>query len=146
MAVPPEIRFWKYAPQNRPDNECWIWEGYIGSWGYGRIFSSDGRGVIKTHRLSYEIHKGKIPKGMLVRHTCDNPACVNPNHLIVGTDADNARDKAIRRRAISIPDSVVRKIFRQKGTCQYIADKFGVSGAFVCLVKNRKIRQLAIGG
>lgn len=75
---------------------CWLWTGEIGSSGYGRFYAYGRK--YRAHRFSYEAYKGEIPKGMLILHSCDNPRCVNPDHLRVGTDADNTRDKMERGR------------------------------------------------
>lgn len=145
MAEPVEIRFWKYVPLTRDDTSCWLWTGYIGSWGYGRLMGKN-KAVLTAHRLSYKIHKGEIPDGMVVRHTCDRPACVNPKHLILGTHAENQQDKAIRRRAITISDECVRAIYLASGTYRQISEIHNVSPAFVCHVKRGTKRKQAIGG
>jgi hypothetical protein len=54
--------------------------------------------IYKEHRLVYEQHNGTIPQGLLVRHACDNPSCINPNHLLMGTARDNSNDKVQRKR------------------------------------------------
>ena len=79
---------------------CWEWTGSTDYHGYGRLQRGRrGEGVVKAHRLSYEIHKGPIPDGLDVLHTCDNPPCANPYHLKVGSHADNMHDMAVRERA-----------------------------------------------
>ncbi len=83
----------------RSENECWPWNRSLTLSGYGRL-KSQGY-TWRAHRLSYELFKGPIPEGMLVMHACDNPECVNPSHLSVGTHADNNADKAKKGRAVS---------------------------------------------
>ena len=69
---------------------CWQWRGPTNAFGYGR-FSFEGRTQV-AHRLSYETFRGPIPDGMSVLHKCDNPSCINPEHLWIGTYSDNRRD------------------------------------------------------
>ena len=75
---------------------CWLWTAGLRHFGHG-TFWIDGKNV-RAHRWLYEQVKGKIPNGMDLRHTCDEPSCVNPNHLLIGTHADNMRDKVERNR------------------------------------------------
>jgi hypothetical protein len=79
---------------------CWLWGGSKNTNGYGSI-SIGKRGFAKSylvHRLSYILHKGKIPFGFYVCHTCDTRDCVNPEHLWVGTAKDNAKDCFVKNR------------------------------------------------
>jgi HNH endonuclease len=89
----------KYTLFNRSklaENGCWEWTSYSDGGGYGNI-SRNGK-TQKAHRVSYEAFKGPIPPGLVVRHTCDNPCCVNPDHLILGTQKDNMADRDSRGR------------------------------------------------
>lgn len=75
---------------------CWLWTGALDSWGYGNI-RIEGKNQ-KASRVSYRMHKGDIPAGKLVLHTCDRPACVNPDHLWLGTNTDNMQDMVKKGR------------------------------------------------
>lgn len=93
-------RFARHTP-TRPQDGCWVWTGtrqtrQDGCGGYGVL--SRQTPMIYAHRYSYEQTHGPIPEGLLVRHMCDNPPCVNPAHLLVGTAQDNINDKIERGR------------------------------------------------
>ncbi len=78
------------------DTGCWDWVGCKVRGGYGHIKRPRSGGPMSAHRFAYEHFVGHIPDGMIVRHSCHNPGCVNPAHLLVGTHADNMRDMAER--------------------------------------------------
>lgn len=104
-----------------PESGCWLW---LGNWtqnGYGAVKHS-GRWLTGAHRLFYELHRGPIPDGLLVCHKCDTPVCVNPEHLFLGTHADNVHDKVrkgrhkIRIRPTGAPRPKVRRESVRKGS------------------------------
>jgi hypothetical protein len=93
----------KVVPE--PNSGCWIWTGATKELGYGVIgLGRRGDGTDKAHRVSYRLHCGEIPDGMAVCHRCDTPACVNPDHLFLGTLADNMQDCVAKGRNF-IPDN-----------------------------------------
>jgi hypothetical protein len=76
-------------------SSCWEWTAGKDPYGYGRFY--DGKHV-GAHRVAWELFKGPIPQGLCVLHHCDNPSCVNPDHLFLGTRVDNARDRDRKNR------------------------------------------------
>lgn len=86
-------RFWSKVVKS---DGCWVWKGETGRYGRGRIHA-EGRYVQASH-LSYRINRGAIPSGLFVLHSCDNPNCINPDHLFLGTQTDNMRDMARKGR------------------------------------------------
>lgn len=119
----------------RGDDECWGWKYSQQPSGYSQI-RVDGTTQL-AHRLSYELHYGPIPPGLHVCHKCDNRECVNPNHLFLGTHADNMRDRDSKGRVrhgqdhpcaiLAEQDVVAIRVLAEQGIRQQvIAAKFGV--------------------
>lgn len=85
-----------------PNSGCWLWLGATrGPYGQTRRGGPGGGPKVYAHRLSYEVNVGPIPDGLLVLHRCDTPRCVNPRHLFIGTDRENALDKVAKGRHIA---------------------------------------------
>lgn len=78
--------------------DCWLWTGALKENGYGCMGTNQKSGMY-PHRVSFELFNGPIPRGLCVLHTCDNRRCINPDHLWIGTHADNARDMIRKNRA-----------------------------------------------
>jgi hypothetical protein len=139
-----EVRFWKYVDRRGPD-ECWTWLG-SGVEGYGTI-SLGGRAgrKILAHRLSWEIANGPIPEtdeyhGVVVRHRCNNRACVNPNHLVLGTQADNVKDMWINKSGprgnARLTESQIAAIKSDPRSSRQLAPIYGVSDAHIRSIRN----------
>jgi hypothetical protein len=139
-------RFWSKVDRA---HSCWIWRAACRGDGYG-AFSVKGR-QIAAHRYSYEVHHGEIPQGMVVMHTCDRPTCVNPAHLRLATNAENAADSArkarrprgSRQHAAKLTEGQVldlRARYAAGGVSQKeLAAEYGVSHALVSNIITRRI-------
>lgn len=94
--TPLAVRFWAKVEKTPT---CWEWRGATVT-GYGHISMGGVLGKIRlAHRISWEMHNGPIPDGLHVCHRCDNPKCVRPDHLFLGTDLDNAQDRDAKGRS-----------------------------------------------
>jgi hypothetical protein len=119
--------------------ECWEWTGATDRWGYGKFhLKAPSRRMILAHRASWIIHFGEIPPGMCVLHRCDNPRCVNPEHLFLGSVADNNRDMVSKGRQAkgctlsNLTDSdvlAIRSRYANGETQASLAAEFGVASS-----------------
>lgn len=149
-----EQRFMKYVNKDQSSG-CWLWTGNIDFYGYGRVgFKMK---AYRASRASIMIFHGKDPKKMFVCHKCDNPACVNPEHLFLGTQKDNMEDCSRKRRTAygsksgtsKLTEKDVDKILILAKTTNLfhreIAEKFNVSRSLVGAIIN-KVRWTKHGG
>lgn len=129
------------------ESGCWVWVRATDSWGYGHMHV--GKKKISTHRLSYMEFVDEIPKGLCVCHRCDIPACVNPNHLFLGTHQDNATDKVKKGRsfgrkgkrtgegnpAAKLTEKDVLKIRASSESKKALSEKYGVIIGTIASIK-----------
>lgn len=139
-----------------PETQCWIWTGCLQpAMGHGQIAVGGkgigGKRIIGTHRVSWMVHRGPIPAGLIVCHRCDNPPCVNPDHLFLGTKAENSRDmvrKGRQKRGEDLPqskitDAQVEQIRAIIGIPQtQIAAMFGLAQSTVSQIRGGQRRRL----
>jgi hypothetical protein len=143
--TPLEERFWMRVDRSGGADGCWPWLGQISTSGhpYGRFYSQR-RKYWLAHRLSWHLTNGPIPEGLFVMHRCDNPRCVNPSHLQLGTHAENMADASRKGRmrglqgtaspAAKLTDDAVREIRRAHAAGEPDADlarRFGISKTHV---------------
>lgn len=135
-----------------PMSGCWLWEGNANPAGYGQIWN--GKTIVNTHRFSYEYFVGPIPsvngRTLHVCHRCDTPACVNPDHLFLGTAKDNVKDmdkkgrsnrpinKGEKAPASKLSEADVLRIRKMGGTYRDISEKYGITPAHVGHIKHNR--------
>lgn len=141
-------KFWKHVKIDSMTG-CWQWTGGKNEFGYG-IFCTDKR-RIRTHRYCWELFKEPIPKGMCICHHCDNPSCINPDHMFIGTQAENMADMRKKHRgstkprpgtenpAAKLSEQQVRIIFSMNGTvrAEEVAQVFNVKKTSVYNIWSR---------
>jgi hypothetical protein len=130
-------RFWEKVDKGAGADGCWLWKERLSPGGYGLFFLSKKRGTARAHRVAWELTNGPIPAQIFVCHSCDNPRCVNPAHLFLGTPADNVRDRDMkghtacgeRTKACTLTNALVieiRKLYAQGVRQVQIARLFGL--------------------
>jgi hypothetical protein len=137
---PVEEKFWFYVKKG-DNGECWEWTGFRDKDGYGKLRT--GKTNTAAHRISWQMHNRRVPKGKLVLHRCNNPSCVNPHHLYIGTQVHNMRDRKLagncptgeNHHNCKISDAVVAEIRETPGTYNQLAELFGISASQVGNIK-----------
>lgn len=139
-------RFWSKVDRSSGRESCWPWTACTTRRGYGRYSYKEK--MLSSHRVSYELTYGSIPDGLCVCHRCDNPSCVNPSHLFLGTHTDNMRDKIKKGRSKSVApkgekngqakltESQVLTIRTDTRTQRVIAKDFGICQSSVMYIKS----------
>ena len=127
-----------------PNNQCWIWHGAKNKAGYG-LFRINGKQKL-AHRFSYEYYIGDFDRELCVCHHCDNPSCVKPSHLFVGTHKDNSDDMIAKGRdyhpvenTAKLDQTAVLEIRKSGEADRSIAPKYGISRSLVGAIRRREI-------
>ena len=152
---------WRKSPVDHivdPETGCWEWQQGKNDQGYGMTYGKESKkyGTERAHRIYYIRKYGPIPDGMNVCHHCDNPACVNPDHLFLGTQKDNMLDCSAKERSwnYTYPDNQVgknnscakliesdvkeiRKLYRQGFSQSHLGRQFGVSQGQIWRIVHR---------
>ena len=127
---------------SKPTDECVLWDGYTENYGYGRIWYKNRNTLV--HRVSFELKVGN-PAGHVVRHSCDNPLCINPKHLTIGTQLDNIKDRNQRGRtavgenvgSAKLSERDVLLIRSSSISTRKLGAMFGISSSSVSNIKNK---------
>jgi len=141
--IPLVDRFWTKVDKSGPKG-CWIWTGYCNKGGYGTFRESSGMNNTIASRVAWKLVHDFIPEGLDVCHHCDNPACVNPEHLFIGTASDNLKD-SVRKGKLNhqgeknsnakLTSTLVRKIRETNLPQHTLAKMFGVSKSTIYYIQ-----------
>lgn len=142
-----KLRFWAKVQKSGNDN-CWNWTGACKLSGHGQLMMHSIRRPIGAHRISWLIHQGKIKAGLCICHHCDNPRCVNPRHLFVGSQLANIADMNSKGRhggprGPEHPHAVLnyelaaeaKKLLIAGESCRSIGRELGVSHTAISRIK-----------
>jgi len=136
-----KCRFLSYVDCANNIKECWIWNGALNKKGYGKVCFKENKTAIAS-RVSYEIFKGPIEVGLYICHMCDNPRCVNPDHLWVGTHVENMTDMRKKGRQSSKLKSCdvceIRKLWEDGYSQCKIMEKFHIASPSVSNIISRR--------
>jgi|SRR5271170_2141735 len=137
-----EERFWSFVRKH--ECGCWEWGRSCNEHGYG-VFYMLNRQFL-AHRVCYELCIGEIPQGLKVLHRCDNPKCVRPDHLFIGTQLENIEDmvrkgrrKGTKHALAKLNDEQVLAVRASVKQGRILARELGVSEALISLIRSRKI-------
>jgi HNH endonuclease len=137
----------------QPNSDCWIWTSSLdGSGGYGKFWFKTKKEY--AHRVAWLLYHGSIPENKCVLHYCDTPACVNPGHLFLGTQRDNAQDRESKGRMrhvngeangkTRITDAEIREIRASNETQSVLARRFGTRQQYISDIQRNKVRLAVI--
>lgn len=144
-------RFWRQVVKGEA---CWLWSGNKDACGYGVI--KYHQKALKAHRVAYELTTGQHPGKLCVLHSCDNPGCVNPKHLTLGTPGDNARDRSRKGRSgnirgekngraklTAVQVQEIRRLYRETHVSKVqLGKQFGVSDVQIgFILRNEEWRE-----
>ena len=120
-------------------HDCILYNGHIGNAGYGLDYDPETKKTITAHRLAFKAHYGYLPK--VVMHLCDNKACVNPDHLLAGTQSENIQDCVRKGRhgaKSKLSSTEILEILLSDSSSRQLAKKYNVNQKTICNVRNHK--------
>lgn len=147
MDVLVQARFWSKVAVTQNTCRCWEWQGRRSSYGYGE-FKLRGAST-QAHRVAVQLAGARLGDESVVMHTCDNPACCNPTHLVVGTHASNVADRVAKGRSAKgssngrskLTEEQVRAIRADDRMLTEVAKDYGVCVATISHIRQRRIWQ-----